>query len=85
MSKIIGKYGKCVYCGVDFGWLLLEALMIECGARAYPKPTYCSDSPDNKHHVKRLNLRVHMEVATVTVEPNGERRRGKHNETLLEK
>jgi len=53
MSKIIGKYGKCKYCGVDFGWLLCEGLMILCGAKVYPEPTWCPDSPDHKHHPKK--------------------------------
>jgi hypothetical protein len=42
--------GKCKYCGMPFNRLLIEALMVKFGAKVYPSPTYCSDSPDNKHH-----------------------------------
>jgi hypothetical protein len=52
-NKIIGEYGKCAYCNADFGWLLLQTIMIQCGAKCYPKPTWCPDSPDHKHHVKK--------------------------------
>jgi hypothetical protein len=56
-NKIIGEYGKCKYCGADFGWLLLEAIMCECGAKAYPLPTWCPNSPDNKHHPEEKKVK----------------------------
>ena len=45
------KLGKCKYCGESFKRLLVLAMLQDAGAKCYPKPDWCPNSPDNKHEV----------------------------------